>query len=263
MPAEHPLDLVATLRVVEVLDRRVRRVTRHLLDTEVAVGNTRDLRQVRDGDHLRAAGEPLQGLGDAVGRLATDPRVDLVEDESLATRHGRKRERNTGQLAARCGLGDRTERQSLVRPDLVRRFVTTRRAGRRITHVDTKLAVSHPKSRQLGDNGRRERLGSTHSRCAEPIRKRLVPRLGGGDLQRCRSKRVLAAIERGQLDDRRRTLLEKLRRRLAAEAAARVRQPIETSLDLLQPAGIGLERGEVAMEVAPGVSEPEAKRKMT
>ena len=42
------------------LDPRVRRVARHLLDAEVPLGEARDLREVRDRDHLRALGEPAQ-----------------------------------------------------------------------------------------------------------------------------------------------------------------------------------------------------------
>src|SRR5262249_11153666 len=50
--AEHPLELLAPLVAVEPLDARVGRVARHLLDAEVPVGEARDLRQVRDRDHL-------------------------------------------------------------------------------------------------------------------------------------------------------------------------------------------------------------------
>src|SRR5690348_4317641 len=50
--AEHALELVAPLCVVEARDRGVRRVARHLLDAEVPVGRTRDLWQMRDRDDL-------------------------------------------------------------------------------------------------------------------------------------------------------------------------------------------------------------------
>ena len=65
---------------------------------------------MRDRDQLRATGKPLQRLGNAVGGVAADARVDLVEDERLATGDGRERERDAGKLAARRGLGDRAER---------------------------------------------------------------------------------------------------------------------------------------------------------
>src|SRR5262245_16823305 len=57
-PAEHPLELVPPLVRAELLDPGVRRVAGDLLDAEVPVGAARDLRQVGDRDHLRAAGEP-------------------------------------------------------------------------------------------------------------------------------------------------------------------------------------------------------------
>ena len=86
-----------------------------------AVGDARDLRQVRDRDHLRALGEPPQRLGDGVRGRAADARVDLVEDDRLAARDGRDRERDPRQLAARGRLGDGRERQAGVRPDQERR----------------------------------------------------------------------------------------------------------------------------------------------
>src|SRR5215213_4904023 len=82
--AEHPLELVAPLGLVERLDRRVRRVARDLLDAEVAVRDARDLRQVRDRDDLRAQGEAPQRFCDRVGGRPADARVDLVEDDRLA-----------------------------------------------------------------------------------------------------------------------------------------------------------------------------------
>ena len=119
--AEHALELLAALVGVERLDARVRRVARDLLDAEVAVGEARDLRQVRDRDDLRAVGEAAQRLADGVRGLAADAGVDLVEHHRLAAADGRDRERDPRQLAARRGLGDRPERQAGVRPDEERR----------------------------------------------------------------------------------------------------------------------------------------------
>ena len=94
LAAEHTCDLPGTFRLAERLDPGVRRVSRHLLDPEVAGSATRDLRQVRDRDHLRARGEPLKRLADRVRRLAADARVDLVEDHRLAAGDGGDRERD-------------------------------------------------------------------------------------------------------------------------------------------------------------------------
>ena len=76
------------------------------------VGDARDLREVRDREHLGALGEALQRRGDGVRGHAADARVDLVEDERLAPGDGSERERDARELSARCGLGDRRERQA-------------------------------------------------------------------------------------------------------------------------------------------------------
>src|SRR5207253_10547829 len=88
LAAEHPLELALPLLVAELGDARVRRVTRNLLDPEMAVGERRDLRQVRDRDHLRAFGEALERPADRVCSLASDAAVDLVEDQRLAACDG-------------------------------------------------------------------------------------------------------------------------------------------------------------------------------
>ena len=112
LAAEHALELLAADEVVQLLDARVRRVAGELLDAEVALRDARDLREVRDREHLRALGEALQRRRDGVRRDAADAGVDLVEDERLAARDGRERERDPRELAARCRLGDRAEREA-------------------------------------------------------------------------------------------------------------------------------------------------------
>src|SRR5438067_1176771 len=77
LAGEHPLERALPLLVGELGDARVSRVARHLLDPEMAVGEYRDLRQVRDRDHLRALGEALQRAADRVCGLASDAGVDL------------------------------------------------------------------------------------------------------------------------------------------------------------------------------------------
>ena len=56
----------------------MRRVARHLLDAEVPVGEARDLRQVRDRDHLRALGEPAERAADGVRGLTADAGVEVL-----------------------------------------------------------------------------------------------------------------------------------------------------------------------------------------
>ena len=85
LTAEHPLELGAPLVVRKRLDLRVRWIPGHFLDTEMAFGRARDLRQVGDRDHLRALGEPRQCLGHAMSGDTADTCIDLVEDERLAS----------------------------------------------------------------------------------------------------------------------------------------------------------------------------------
>ena len=121
--ARHALDLLAAKELVELFDPRVRRVARDLLDAEVVVGDARDLRQVRDREHLSALGEPLQRRGDGVRGHAADAGVDLVEDERLATSNSSERESDARELSSRGGVGDRREREAWIRPDEERHVI--------------------------------------------------------------------------------------------------------------------------------------------
>src|SRR5438876_4582043 len=94
LAAEHAPQLLLPLGLPQALDPRVRRIAGDLLDAKVAVGEARDLRQMRDRDHLRALAEAPKRLADRVRGLATDARVDLVEDHRLASAHGRDCERD-------------------------------------------------------------------------------------------------------------------------------------------------------------------------
>src|SRR5437870_290070 len=115
--AEHSFELVLSLAFVEARDLRVSRVAGNLLDPEVARGERRDLRQVRDRDHLRALAGAREGPADRVGRLAADAGVDLVEDEGHPARDDGDRERNPRELATRCRVGDWGHRQSGIGTD--------------------------------------------------------------------------------------------------------------------------------------------------
>src|SRR5690348_7513266 len=77
LPAEHSLELGLPLLVAELLDPRMRRVAGRLLDEEVAIGERRDLGQVRDRHDLRMLGEAPEQRADRVRRLAADAGVDL------------------------------------------------------------------------------------------------------------------------------------------------------------------------------------------
>ena len=124
---------------------------RLLADDEVVVGARRDLRQVRDGEHLAACAEllhqPAHGLGDG----AADAGVDLVEDQR------RRRSVRALQLAADDRDGERDARELAARGDLGerprRRCPRGRRRGTRpIRHRTT---AAHRSRRARLRSGRR------------------------------------------------------------------------------------------------------------
>ena len=170
LAAEHSLQLVATLRVVERDDARVRRVALDLLDAEMLVGDARDLRQMRDRQHLRALTEAAQDVGDAMRGDASDAGVDLVEDDGLASRDRGDRERDARELSARRRLGDGRERQPGVRTDEEHRLVRPGRPRLALPQLDMELALTHPEIDELA----RDRLGERLRRDATGVRERLA-----------------------------------------------------------------------------------------
>ena len=258
LAAQHPLQLVAALGVVERLDPRVGRVAGHLLDPEVRVGDARDLRQVRDREHLRALGEPLQRRGDGVGGLAADARVDLVEDHRLAAADRRDRERDARELAARGRLGDRPERQAGVRADQEDGLVGARRAGIALAQLDAELALAHADAAQLlrdrrGERGRGRLAGRRAARrpARSPAsrRQRAPPRQPPPDRGRPRARRAPRAPRRRARAGRRSRPQRKRRR----ASAIRSSSPSTCS----RRSGLGLERGE---EARAGRSRPRRRR---
>src|SRR5436190_4797329 len=117
LSAEHPLELRLPIVIAELLDSRVRRVSGGLLHAEMTIGEGGDLGKVRDGHDLSVLGKTPEQSTDGVRRLATDPGVDLVEDERVSARDGRDGERDSQELPARGGLRGRRERESRVRAD--------------------------------------------------------------------------------------------------------------------------------------------------
>ena len=221
-----------------------------LLDAEVAVGEARDLRQVRDRDDLRAAGEPAQRLADGVRGLAADAGVDLVEDHRLAAADGRDRERDPRQLAARGGLGDRPERQAGVRAheerDLVgaRRRPARRRAARRGTRPRrgrrrrARAATASANAGAAACAPRAARRGGGRPRPGRARASRPRPAPGSWPSSSAASSRRASSARVEQLVVAR-----------GAVAALRVGDPLELGLDRLDAVGLGLERGEEAAQV--------------
>ena len=137
---------------------RLGRVAGHLLDAEVPGCDVRDLRQVRDRDHLSALGEAAQRLGDAVRRDAADAGVDLVEDERLTARDDGERERHARELAARGRVGDRAEGHAGVGPDQEDGLVAAARPWFALLQLDAELALPHADALEVLGNGSGEGL---------------------------------------------------------------------------------------------------------
>src|SRR5579884_3077786 len=247
--AEHPLELRLPLLLAELLDARVRRLPRRLLDAEVAVGERRDLRQVRDRDHLRALGQPAEEPADGVRGLAADARVDLVEDERVAARDGGDRQRDPRQLASRCRLGHGRERQPGVRPDEERGLVDAGRARLALPQLADELAVAHADLPELRGDGVRERGRTGVPLRAQLKRERVDARLRDGDGRGGDGGGIAALPQRGELGVRLGSARQQLLVARAAEAPLRLGDPVELRLELLQASRLGLERGEEGLEV--------------
>ena len=146
----------------------MRRVALDLLDAEMLVGDARDLRQVRDRQHLRALTEASQDIGDAMRGDASDAGVDLVEHDGLASRDRGDRESNAREFTARGRLRNRRERQPGVRTDEEHRFVGPGRPRLALAQLDMELALTHPEVGELA----RDRLGERACRSATGVRER-------------------------------------------------------------------------------------------
>ncbi len=236
---------------------RVGRIAGDLLDPVVRVGDARDLWQVRDRDHLRPFGEPLQRGRDRVRGLAADARVDLVEDERLAPADRSDRERDARELAAGRGLRHRAEGQAGVRADQEDGLVDAGRAGIALAQLHPELAVAHADATQLVGHRGGERLGRLLPGGPKPRGELLGLRLGGREgFLRC-GGRVETALERGQLLARRGGTRKQVLVVRRAEAAAGVADPLQLSFDVLDAVGLGLQRREEAAEVGAELAQPQ------
>ena len=79
---EHACDFVGAGAVVEDADPRLRAaVFLALLDSEMLIGESGNLRQVGNAEDLLRAGEGLELLADGFGGAAADADVDFVENK--------------------------------------------------------------------------------------------------------------------------------------------------------------------------------------
>ncbi len=236
---------------------RVRRVAGNLHNAEVAVGERRDLREMRDRDHLRPLRQPAQHAADGVRGLSADAGVDLVEDERLAARDRGDGERDARQLAAGGRLRDGRERHPRVGADEEDGVVGAGGAGVALAQLDEELPFTHADVVQL----RRDRVGEGGS-SGVPLRaklggERVDARLRLGERLRRRRRRVGAAVERGQLGARVGGAVEQLLVGRAAEPPLRVGDPVEPGLQLLEAARLRLERGEECVQVGRDLAQPQ------
>ena len=109
LPAQHPRDLVHTLRFGQRPHLCIRLAVAHVLrDIVMRVRFRRDLRKVGDHDKLARSCELADFLRDMVRGHSADPHIDLVENKRLdridTREDGLEREHHTGYFAARRDL---------------------------------------------------------------------------------------------------------------------------------------------------------------
>jgi hypothetical protein len=239
----------------------MRRVAGNLLDPEVRLGNAGDLREMGDGDELRSLGEPRQGIGDGVSGLTPDARVDLVEENGRLARRrmgdGAQRERDAGELAARGSLRDRREREARIRADEEPDPVATGRPGLSLGELGPEVAVAHPETLQVARNGLGEGLCRRGPGLRKGGREVLHPRLGHADRPLGLRQRVDTGLHLRELGLGGGGAGEQLLRAGSPKAAPRVGNQLQLSFDRVEPARLGLERGEERVERRDALARPD------
>src|SRR5262245_46965460 len=246
--AGHPLELLSADEVVQLLDARVRGVSRDLLDAEVRVGDARDLWEVRDREHLRPLAEALKRGCDRMSRDAADACVDLVEHERLAARDRGERQGDARELPTRGGVCDRREGESGVRSHEERHLVRAARADLALAQLDDELALPHPQRAQLrGDRASEGRRGDAAS-AREVLGERRHAGLRVCDRARGSFRRIaasrLAELALGGAGE-----AEKLVVGRGREAPLQIRDRLQPLLDVLERAGLGVERRHEPVEI--------------
>src|SRR5579862_3502550 len=253
--AQRGEELGAAEHALELLDTGVGRVSGHLLDPEVTVGEARDRRQVRDRDHLRAAREPAQRLADRVGGAAADAGVDLVEDHRVPASDRGDRERDPRELPARRGLRDGRLRKARIGADQEPDRVDARRAGLDLAEHGAELTLGDSDLRKL----RRHRLGEWRRRCAPSLSEPSVhaphPVLGGRERLRSSEGRVAPLSECSELFRGGGPAREELGVALRTVAPLGVRDPLELGLHRRELFGIRLERLEEPAQRRRGLTQ--------
>ena len=199
---------------------------------------------MRDRHDLCPLRKTLKRLRDPVRGLAADACVDLVEHHRLAASHRRDRKSDSRQLSARGGLGDGGERQACVGPDQERNLVGPGLTEVALTQLGDELAAAHADAGELPRHLRREAWRRLCPRGAQRGRQPTHILVGGGQGFCRRGHRIEPVVDRVQLRLGLEGACKQFLVRVGAEAPFRVGDPVEVGLDLLEPPGLGLERGQ-------------------
>ena len=240
------------------LDRRVGRVARDLLDAEMPVGERRDLRQVGDRHHLRA---PARRRSVSPTACAVWPPMPasissktIVSPPPTAAIASAIRESSPPEAVSATGANGQP---AFGR---IRNATSSAPAGRRLAlaQLDAELALAQADALEL--------LRQRPLRRA-PLRSRRAARSSVGELvdpasrlgeRFGRSGRGIvppSSASSSALASRR--AAKELLVALAAEPAPRLGDPVELGLDLLEPVGLGLERGEKGAELGGCLAQPQ------
>ena len=227
-----------------------------LAHADVVMRARRDLRQVRDREHLMVLGHAAHRVAHLQSDLAADAGVDLVEHER---RHvvepredGLERQHHAGQLAARRHPRQRTRLVAHVERDAelhVLGAVGADLRARRERHVE--VAVGHAeigehlvhRARETGGRRRafpRERRGRAVERLRRAVARGRAARAGRGSRNRCRSSSRRASRPLlHDLGEGRPVLLDQPEQHVAARCAP---GPVAADRDR-RPAGSAPARG--------------------
>ena len=145
-----------------------------------------------------------------------------------------------------------------VRPDQERDVVGAGRTGIALTQHDTELTVAEADRLQLGCHGRRE--GIRRPAAGRPqLRVQAVDlRLRRGQRRGRRLDGVVPIGNQLELVPRGLPALQQLGERLGAVAPLQVGEGLELFFELLEPAGLRLERGEKCVQIRCGLTQLQA-----
>ena len=222
----------------------------------------RDLRQVRNAQHLPALAQAFQQAPDDFRHAAADARVDLVEDQGRHRRRVRRddgdRQRDTRQFAARRHLGQRPRRDAGVAGH--EEFDLLAAVHGRLARVqrDDEAAAAHRQFLHRFRHLRRQALRRLRARRGQLLRGRHVDRLRLLFLL-AQAVHVAGVGQLLQLGLQRRVLFRQFFRR-HAEFAGRAVDGVHARVDLGQAVRIELDLVDVRVQRIHGFLQLDARR---